>query len=99
MIDNLTSKDYIKILTYYNKNIPKTTKEMKIAAEKILREKLCRCIKKVDATNGERSIGICTKSIINSKGFKRGNFTCTGTKNTIILKKKPQLGKTRKLRN
>ena len=43
-------------------------------------------IKKVDKFHEARAIGICTKTIINSKGFTRGKFGCKG-KGTIKLKK------------
>ena len=56
-------------------------------AEKMLVSKLCRCIKKVDKVNEARAIGICTKTIINNKGFTRGQFTCK-KQQTIRLKKK-----------
>ena len=93
----LTTQDYIKILEYYNLNIPKSKRQLKHNAEKILRDKLCKCIKKVEPENESRSIGICTKSVINSKGLKRGKFSCTGTRRTIVLTKQNK-NKTRKVR-
>jgi hypothetical protein len=86
-MNNLTSKDYIKILNYYKLNIPKTKKEMKLESEKVLREKLCKCIKKIDPVNEARSIGICSRAIFNRKGLTRGKFTCTGKKNRITITK------------
>jgi hypothetical protein len=86
-MNNLTTKDYIKILNYYKLNIPKTKKEMKIESEKVLREKLCKCIKKIDPVNEARSIGICSRTIFNRKGLTRGKFTCTGKKNGITVTK------------
>jgi hypothetical protein len=68
----------------------------KIKATNILASKLCRCIKKVDKTNEGKSIGICSKTIINNKGYKRGNFTCK-KKETIILSKKIKKNKTKKI--
>ena len=59
---------------------------LKIAAEKILTNKLCRCIKKIDPINEAKSIGICTKTILNRKGYSRGKFSCKG-KGTIKIKK------------
>ena len=82
----LTSKDYKKILEYYNEPIPKFPGLQKRKAESILANKLCRCIKKIDKTNEARSIGICTKTIINGKGYTRGKFKCKG-RATIKLKK------------
>jgi hypothetical protein len=86
MGDNLTNKDYIQILTYYKKTIPKSKTLVKRHAEKILGEKLCKCIKKIDPVNEKRSIGICTRTVLNNKGITRGNFNCTG-KRKITLKK------------
>jgi hypothetical protein len=75
----LTTTDYKKILEYYNILIPKSSRLIKAAAEKILAEKLCRCIKKVGKDKDEgRAIGICTKTIFNSKGYTRGKFKCKG---------------------
>ena len=74
----LTNGDYIKILNYYKIEIPETKQLVKDAANKILGEKLCRCIKKVDAVNESRSIGICTKSVFSKKGLIRGKFSCKG---------------------
>ena len=83
----LTNNDYKRILEFYKKNIPKSKRLLKIQAEKILTSKLCRCIKKVDKENEARAIGICTKTIINNKGFTRGKFTCK-KRQTINLKNK-----------
>jgi len=85
----LTKNDYTKILKYYNQKIPTSKHMLKIQAEKILATKLCRCIKKVDIKNEERSIGICTKNVINRKGYSRGNFTC---------KKRPTIKLTKTIR-
>lgn len=91
-MSELTINDYKFILKYYNKSIPKSSRLLKMAAEKILAEKLCRCIKKVDPINEARAIGICTKSILNRKGFTRGKFKCKG-KATIKFKKTNSLTK------
>jgi hypothetical protein len=72
----ITNKDYIKILNYYKIEIPSSTKLLKEKATNIFAQKLCRCIKKVDIKNEPKSIGICTKTIFNNKGFTRGKFTC-----------------------
>ena len=81
-MSNVTINDYKKILDYYKIPIPKSTKSLKTKAEHILATKLCRCIKKVGITNESRSIGICTKTVLNRKGYKRGTFKCKG-KQTI----------------
>ncbi len=82
----LTNNDYIQILKFYKKSIPKTQRLLKLLAENIIANKLCRCIKKVDKKNEARSIGICTKTIINNKGYTRGKFKCR-RKTSIKLKK------------
>ena len=94
-MSELTNSDYKKILDFYKKQIPKSKRLLKIQAEKLLVSKLCRCIKKVDKENEARAIGICTKSIINSKGLVRGKFTCK-KRQEINLKKKNNI--TRKSR-
>ncbi len=85
-MSELKNADYKKILEYYKKPIPKSSRLLKNDAEKIMSEKLCRCIKKVDKTNEARAIGICTKTIINKKGYTRGKFKCKG-KSTVKLNK------------
>ena len=75
-MSQLTNNDYKQILEYYKKPIPKSNRLLKIAAEKILTSKLCRCIKKIDPINEAKSIGICTKTIFNNKGYTREKFQC-----------------------
>jgi len=90
----LKNNDYIKILEFYNLSIPKLQNLIKKKAEKILAEKLCRCIKKINIKKNESiAIGICTKSIINKKGLTRSKFKCKN-KEFIHLKK----NKTRKFK-
>jgi hypothetical protein len=84
--DDLSKEDYIRILKYYKQPIPNSKRLLQREAEKIVSDKLCRCIKKVDPVNEARSIGICTQSILNRKGISRGKFNCTGKK-SIVLKK------------
>ena len=88
-MSELNNADYKKILEYYEKPIPKSKRLLKMNAEKIMSEKLCRCIKKVDKENEARAIGICTKTIFNRKGYTRGKFKCKG-KATIKFKKSIQ---------
>lgn len=76
MSKELTNKDYISILKYYKINIPKSTRLLKMKAEKIMANKLCKCIKKVDPKLEAKSIGICTRTIFNRKGYSRGQFEC-----------------------
>ena len=91
-------KDYIKILKYYNINIPQSRKVIKNKANKILSRKLCRCIKKLGTEHEARSIGICTKTIFNSKNLKRGSFKCKGKHPTIKFRKYDKT-KTKKVKN
>ena len=51
-MSELNMNDYKQILEYYKKEIPKSNRLVKINAEKILSEKLCRCIKKLDPKKG-----------------------------------------------
>jgi hypothetical protein len=86
MEDELTISDYNKILKYYKIPIPKSKIQLKIEAEKILSNKLCKCIKKLDTKYESISIGICTKSVLNTKGITKKKFNCNG-KRKITLKK------------
>lgn len=71
----LSSADYKDILIYYGKPIPKSRVQLKKQAERLLADKLCRCIKSVGGPEN-RSIRVCTKSVIENKGLQRGKFTC-----------------------
>ena len=85
-MSELNNSDYKTILEYYKKSVPKSKRLLKMEAEKILATKLCKCIKKIDPTNEAKSIGICTRSVVNNKGYRRGKFTCR-KKPTIQIKK------------
>ena len=91
----LTNKDYVNILKFYKKNIPKSKRILKMTAEKILNDKLCKCIKKVDPVDESKSIAICTSAIFNRKGIKRGKFTCK-KKRTLVISKQSSNNKTNK---
>ena len=97
MSRELTNKDYINILKFYKINIPKSKRLLKKKAEEIMGEKLCKCIKKVDPVYEAKSIGICTKSIFNNKGFSRGTWSCTKKRTAKILKRPKNV--TRKTRS
>lgn len=86
-MSELNNDDYKNILEYYKKPIPSSKRLLKMQAEKLMAGKLCRCIKKIEHQNEARSIGICTKTIFNSKGLTRGKFKCIG-KQTVSIKKK-----------
>lgn len=88
MQKDLTNSDYKKILKFYEQQIPKSERLLKNAAEKILAEKLCTCIKKVSPQGDEkRAIGICTKTILNRRNIRRGSFTCKDKRTLTGLKK------------
>lgn len=88
MQKDLSNSDYKKILKFYEQHIPKSERLLKNAAEKILAEKLCTCIKKVSPQGDEkRAIGICTKTILNRRNIRRGSFTCKDKRTLIRLKK------------
>ena len=84
---NLTMKDYDTIIQYYNID-PSSfkRKEIKNVCEKILAEKLCRCIKKVPFKDEKTSIAICRNSIFNRRNLKISSFTCK--KKARLLKNK-----------
>ena len=86
-MSNITNADYKKILNYYKIKIPRSKQLLQKRAENIMSEKLCKCIKKVDPVHDAKSIGICTKTIFNKKGFKRGTFTCKEKRHVIFSKK------------
>ena len=69
----LTQADYKKILKYYKLTIQRIIKTLK--AENII-AKNYSCIKKVEPKFKKEApaIGICTKSVIGRKGYKRGKF-------------------------
>ena len=88
---DLTTTDYVNILKGYDIEIPRDKKELKRKAENVIAIKLCGCIKKV--SNGEKrrepqAIGVCTKSIINIKGYVRSDFKCKRNGRKVTLKKK-----------
>jgi hypothetical protein len=93
----MNKNDYIKILQFYNQAIPKTKTQMKAKSEKILSAKLCRCIKRIQPVNEARSIGICTKTIFNRKGYTRGKFSCKKKQN-LTFRKSSLIKKTKKNR-
>ena len=94
-MNKLTINDYKQILEFYNKPIPKSKKLLMMEAEKIMATKLCRCIKKMDTKFEAKSIGICSKTIFNNKGYTRGKFKCKG-KQYVTFRKTTSSKKTRK---
>ena len=99
----MTHKDYLAILAFYGKNgseIPK--KEVKHAAENILAEKLCRCIKKVRGSDkkGEesRAIAICTDSVLKKKNLRGHGIRCKNKPTLLSSKKRGTSKKLSKIR-
>jgi hypothetical protein len=88
MSSELTKRDYINILKYYHKSIPKSITLIKKKAENIMAEKLCKCIKQIDPINESKSIAICTQRLFNKRGYQRGRFTCIGKRKVDIKKNK-----------
>lgn len=76
----ITKKDYMKVLKYYNINMADNAnyKTVQDAAEDILANKLCRCIKKINPTEKDeaKNIALCTNSILKKRGLKQSRFTC-----------------------
>ena len=76
----LNKKDFINILKFYkiDHHSNDSLNSIKIKAEKIIGEKLCSCIKKVDPNLSDESkaIAICTNSILNKKGLNLNKFSC-----------------------
>jgi len=74
----LSLDDNKKILKFYKLSIPKRAVNIRKKANKIIAKKFCNCIKKVQTKFKKEgiSIGICTKSVINRKGYKRSSFKC-----------------------
>ena len=96
---SLVLKDYRAILNFYginNKGLNNET--IKKKAEKILAEKLCKCIKKVNKNDEKKSIAICRSSVLQRKGIDMHKFTCKKTPMFKIGKNKRRLRKlTKKL--
>ena len=86
MPHELTKKDYISILKFYKQPIPKSLRLLQKQAEQIMAQKLCKCIKKIDPITESKSIGICTKTIFNNKGYSRGQFQCKKKQSVKIIK-------------
>jgi hypothetical protein len=71
----MSNKDFVSILKYYKLPVPKSKKTIRKKASTLMASKLCGCIKKVGPDEG-KSIGICTRTIFNNKGYTRGKFKC-----------------------
>lgn len=89
-IGKLSHSDYVYILHYYKKPVPKNKnpstrrKHTKNKALQILREKLCSCENKLKSSQPNH-IPICIKSVLHRKGFRPTSFSCRNK--TIKIKK------------
>jgi len=76
----LSKQDYIDILNFYSINFSKDLpiKLLKKMTEKIIAEKLCRCIKKVpnEGLPESRAISICNNSVVQKKNLAIYKFSC-----------------------
>ena len=76
----LSSQDYKDILDYYSIDygVNYSKKSLKKITEKIIAEKLCRCIKAVPnkGRTESRPIAICRWSVVQKKNLGIHNFTC-----------------------
>ena len=67
----LKKEDYVDILKFYNINFSENLpiKILKKMTEKLIAEKLCRCIKKVpnEGKPESRAIGICNWSVVQKR--------------------------------
>lgn len=86
MPKNLTNKDYKSILKFYNKKISTSSRVNKKTAETILATKLCRCIKSIGTRDENKALRICTSKIFQTKGLRRGKFTCK-KRQTVDIRK------------
>ena len=102
----LSRQDYIDILNWYDVKFSKDLpiKFLRKMTEKIVAEKLCRCIKKVpnEGNPESRAIGICNWSVLQKKKLAIYKFSCK-KKPELKLKKgskksKDKLYKTEKIR-
>jgi len=98
----LTRGDYLKILHHYQPRTRKlswskmTTKSVKQRAHRILAEKLCRCLKKVNNTPNTdsdegRQIAYCTRSIFKNRCLRHHGFRCKTETRRVGNHKRPRL--------
>ena len=97
---NVTSRDYDTILKYYNMETKIPLKEKKELAQRIMAEKLCKCIKKVDSDkkgkNERDNIAICRKSIFLNRKLDFYKFNCKKRRRLLPSKKGKIMKKTAK---
>ena len=73
----MARKSYSSILNGYKQKSPANFYTRKKKVERFLAQKFCACIKKLTRKFKEKSIGICTRSVFQSKGLNRHHdFSC-----------------------
>jgi hypothetical protein len=92
----MQEKDYNDILNRYNLPISKTKRNNRINVERTLTNKFCKCLKKIGTENEARSIGICTKTIYNRLGLKRGLIKCKDKDRKVLFTKRKGLKTSRR---
>ena len=95
MIGRLNRRDFETILKYYDVDYSKkdSVKVLRTSAEKILSEKLCRCIGKISGEEPkteekQKAIALCKSSILAKKGLTDKGFSCK-KRRSITLARRP----------
>lgn len=109
---SLSHADYLNIMKFYKIDVSNISKKkIKIMAEDILANKLCKCIKKVTPLmkNEENAIAVCRKSVLREKKITNFGFRCKkgarfipkkGTnKNLAKIKRKTNVTRKRRKKN
>ena len=88
MVKHLSQKDYRSILKFYNIPASKNKYTRKKMAEKVLADRLCRCIKKV-SSQIERKQGVANRTRKRMKTIKKQiESNATGIcRNSVIRRK------------
>jgi hypothetical protein len=69
MNTKLNNNDYINILKYYNIPIPKTNAQLKLQAEHVMSNYLCRCITTVDIKDKRKYLQICKNKTLKKRFY------------------------------
>ena len=65
---SLSHADYLNIMKFYKIDVSNISKKIKIMAEDILANKLCKCIKVAPLMKNEQNaIAVCRKSVCGEK--------------------------------
>lgn len=107
-----TYSDHVRILNFYDVNVPKSKRLAKDAAEKLIGQKLCNCINAVGKNrrtskrrktrsktrkyNKGAAIAICRNSVLRRKGVINHRFTCKKKKALVASKEGAMLMKIKK---